>query len=227
MGAANRALVRLLTRIERSPGEPESFTGLVQVLRFCGLLRESIAAHERAIDLDPTATTSVPHTLFLNGDYPATIETYSGRTGYYLDAAAWAALGDKVHACTLLRDRLARMSLSQLMAGLMGSLLAVLEERFDDAFNCMEAMKIPQEPEALVYLARHYSFIKATDSAIKALKDATRSGFVCAPATLRSDPWFSAARAHPEFESVLAESENLAGQAHSMLRSYRVGIVKS
>ncbi len=120
MGEASRALVRLLTRIERSPGEPESFTGLVQVLRFCGLLRESIAAHERAIDLDPTATTSVPHTLFLNGDYAATIETYSGRTGYYLDAAAWAALGDKVHACTLLRDRLARMSLSRAHDGLDG-----------------------------------------------------------------------------------------------------------
>ena len=227
MGAARQALARLLTRIERSPSEPESFTGLVQVLRFRGLLRESIAAHERAIDLDPTVTTSVPHTLFLNRDYPATIETYSGRAGYYLDAAAWAALGDKVRAGTLLRDRLARMSLSGLMAGLMGSLLAVLEERFDDAFRCMEAMRITQEPEALVYLARHYSYIKATDSAIKALQRATQSGFVCAPATLRSDPWFSAVRAHPEFGSVLSESENLAGQAHSMLQRCRTGLVGS
>jgi DNA-binding winged helix-turn-helix (wHTH) protein len=218
MGAARRALARLLARIERSPGEPESFTGLVQVLRFCGLLRESIAAHERAIDLDPAVVSSVPHTLFLHGDYVASIETYGGQAGYYLDAAAWAALGDKVRASTALRDRLARMSLSGLMTGLMGSLLAVLEERFDDAFSCMEAMRIPHEPEALVYLARHYSYIKATDSAIKALKHATQSGFVCAPHTLRSDPWFSAVRAHPEFGSVLSESENLAGQARSMLQ---------
>ena len=226
MGAARHALARLLSRIERSPSEPESFVGLVQVLRFCGLLRESIAAHERAIDLDPTVMTSVPHTLFLDGAYPAAIETYSGRPGYYLDAAAWAALGDKGRATTLLRDRLARMSLSELMSGLMGSLLAALDDRFDDAFNCMEAMKIPHEPEVLVYLARHYSFIKAADSAIKALKRAAQSGFVCPPATLQSDPWLGAVRAHPEFGSVLGESENLAGQAHAMLRRCRVAIVK-
>jgi len=194
MGEARRALARLLTRIEQNPGEPESFTGLVQVLRFCGLLRESIAAHKRAIDLDPTVVTSVPHTLFLDGDYAASIETYGGRASYYLDAAAWAALGDKLRASALLGDRLARMSLSELMKGLMTFLLALLQERFDDAFHCMEAMRIPQEPEILVYLARHYSYIGSPDSSIKALKRAAQSGFVCAPGTLRSDAWLGAAR---------------------------------
>ena len=32
--------------------EPESYAGLVQALRFCGLLMKSLAAHERAIALD-------------------------------------------------------------------------------------------------------------------------------------------------------------------------------
>src|SRR5262249_37901292 len=128
-------LGRLLKRIERNPAEPESFTGLVQVFRFCGLLRESVEAHKRATDLDPTVATSVPHTLFLAGEYASCIETYSGRASYYLYAAAWAALGDKARAAMLLRERLERMSLSELIRGLMASLLAALEDRFDDAFQ--------------------------------------------------------------------------------------------
>ena len=191
---------------------------LVQVFRFCGLLRESIAAHKRAASLDPTVVTSVPHTLFLAGDYASTIETYSGRASYYLDAAAWAALGDKVRAAMLLRERLARMSLSELMKGLMSSLLALLEERFVDALHCMEGMKIPYDPEALVYLARHYSFMGSPDLAISALKRAAQSGFVCAPDTLRSDEWLKAARTHAGFGSVLTEAETLMDQAHSILQ---------
>jgi tetratricopeptide (TPR) repeat protein len=227
MGEAQRALERLLRRIERNPNEPESFTGLVQVLRFCGLLRESIKAHDRAIDLDPTVAIGVSHTLFLAGDYPATIQSYSGHAGFYLDAAAWAALGDKVRASTLLRDRLARMQLSELMHGLMASLAAALEEKFDEARRCMDAMRIPREPEVMIYLARHYSYMEASDSAIKMLKQAMQCGFVCAPETLRSDPWLSTARAHPEFGSVLADSEALVGQARSLLRDSDVSILKA
>ena len=106
----------------------------------------------------------------------------------------------------------------------MGSLLALLGERFEDAFHCMEAMRIHREPEVQVYLARHYSYIGSADSAIKALRHAARSGFVCAPDMLRSDPWLSAARAHPEFGSVLAETESLTDQAHSMLQGSSVGL---
>ena len=224
LGEARRALARLLKRIECNPGEPESFTGLVQVLRFCGLLRESIAAHKRATDLDPTAVTSVPHTYFLAGDYASTIETYSGRASYYLDAAAWAALGDKARAITLLRERLTRMSLSELMKGLMESLLALLEGRFGDAFHCMEAMRILHEPEALVYLARHYSFIGSPGSAVDALHRAAQSGFVCAPNTLRSDEWLKAARAHPGFGSVLTDAESYVDQAHLILQRSASGL---
>ena len=127
----------------------------------------------------------------------------------------------------LLRERLARMSLSELMKGLMGSLLALLEGRFGDAFHCMEAMRIPHEPEVLVYLARHYSFMGSPDLAINALKDAAQSGFVCAPDTLRSDEWLKSARTHAGFGSVLTEAEILMDQAHSILQRSTVRIMTS
>jgi hypothetical protein len=192
----------------------------VQVLRFCGLLEESVEAHRRAVDLDPTVATSVSHTLFLMGDYPAAIDSYGGRTGYYLDAAAWAAVGDTDRTARVLRDRLAQSALSELMSGLMTSLLAVVERRFDDAFRCMQAMKITCEPEALTYLARHYSYIGASNAAIDMLRRAMQSGFVCAAFTLCSDPWLEAARRDTGFASVLAEAESLAGNARSLFSTF-------
>ena len=120
------ALARLLERLQRHPGEPESLASLVQVFRFCGMLPESIDAHKRAVAMDPAVATSIAHTLFLAGQYKSAIEIYGGRAAYYLDAAAWAALGDEQRAIDLLRERLDRMSLSNLMTSLLASLLAVL-----------------------------------------------------------------------------------------------------
>jgi DNA-binding winged helix-turn-helix (wHTH) protein len=220
-GKALAALARLTERIGRNPGEPESFTGLVHVLRFCGLLEESLAAHRHAVDLDPTVSTSVAHTQFLMGDYAAAIDSYGGRAGYYLDAAAWAAVGDVARACKLLRDRLTGPPFSELMSGLMASLLAVLERRFDTAFDCMQKIRIPREPEALIYFARHYSRIGAAEDAIGTLKQAAQSGFICAPSTLRADPWLAAARQHPGFAELLAGAENLTRDARFLCPSLR------
>jgi tetratricopeptide (TPR) repeat protein len=215
LGYATRALARLRQRLERHRDEPETLVGLVQVLRFCGLPGDSLQAHARAVQVDPTVTTGIPHTLFLMGNYQATIDAYSGRTGYYLDAAAWATTGDKAHAATLLRDRLQRLTLSGQIEGLMNSLLALLEDRFDDALKIMESMVIAQEPEILVYLARHYSYMEASDLAMRTVKRAAESGFVCPPCTLEADPWLKSLRVHPQFTSLLRNAERLAGEAKS------------
>ena len=208
-GHARRALVRLRERLSRHPDEPETPAGLVQVLRFCGLLKQSVEADKRAKELDPMILTSLPHTLFLMGEYAATIDAYSGRTGYYLDAAAWAALGNKSYSAALLKERLALGALSDLMAGLMSSLLAAVEGRVNDAIECMQSMQIANEPEALIYLARHYSYIGASDLAIATFDQAIASGFVCAPSTLRDDPWLESIRTHPEFPALIRTAEKL------------------
>ncbi len=206
-GCADAAMARLLERMRKHPDEPESYTSLVQVLRYRGLLEESVEAHRHAVELDPAVTTSVAHTLFLLGDYARAIETYGGRAGYYLDAAAWAALGKRERAVVLLRERLGRMQLSRLMTALMDSLLAIVEDRGNEAVALMEGADTVREPEIQAYFARHYAYLGMGDRAMEAATRAQRSGFIYAPQTLRSDPWLSALRSHPQFESLLGGSE--------------------
>ena len=153
--------------------------------------------------------------MFLTGEYASAIEAYSGRAAYYLDAAAWAALGDLSRAIALLRDRLDRMSLSKLMTALMSSLLAVLEGRAEDAVRLMEAADTTRDPEFKIYFARHYARIGLIDSAIHDLEHAARLGFVCAPATLTSDVWLSPLGQHAKFGLLLTKVETLVEEAKS------------
>jgi DNA-binding winged helix-turn-helix (wHTH) protein len=216
-GHADDAMCRLLKRLQRHPSEPESFIGLVQVLRFRALLQQSLEAHRQAKKLDPTVVSSVAHTWFLAGEYASSIEAYSGREAYYLDAAAWAALGDRKRSIALLRERLGRMSLSKLMTALMKSLLAILQGKPKVAARLMETADTTREPEIKVYFARHYAQIGLADSAISALEQAAQSGFVCSPSTLTSDVCLSSLEKHPKFRSLLKRAETLVEDARSSL----------
>jgi DNA-binding winged helix-turn-helix (wHTH) protein len=215
MGRADEAMTRLFRRLQYHPTEAESFSSLVQVLRFRGLLAESVNAHKRAVDLDPGMTTSVAHTHFLAGKYETAIEAYSGRAGYYLDAAAWAVLDDRRQATVLLRERLRKTQFSKLITALMTSLLAVLEGKKIDAARIMEEADTSREPEILLYFARHYCHLGLLDPSIRALEIAARSGFICAPETLELDPWFGLLRKHKHFGSVLSTAHAFVEEARS------------
>lgn len=220
-GHAVEAVTRLLTRLERHPGEIESLAGLVQAFRFCGLLEESMEAHRRAIELDPTAATGVPHTLFLCGDYASAIEAYSGQGTYYVDAAALAALGDRKRAVALIRKRLTRPPLSKPLTALMSSLLAVLEGKAKEAVRIMDQSDQTRDPEILVYLARHYAKLGKLDAAITTLHRSADLGFTCAPTTLRRDPWFHSLQKHRKFASLLRDLDVSVQQARALARSFR------
>ena len=218
-GAAEQAMHRLLERLQHHPGEPESLSGLVQAFRFRGLLRESLQAHKQALEFDPAVLTSVAHTLFLSGEYASAIEAYSGRAAYYLDAVAWAALGNEQRAVEILRERLASMSLSTLLTALLASLLAVLEQRNDEAARIMRETDTTREPEIVVYFARHYAKMQQVDSAMNLLRNAERAGFICAPETLQCDDWFSALRRHSGFGALMrAACESVAATRANLVR---------
>jgi len=219
-GHAGDAMHRLFQRLERHPGEPESLAGLVQVLRFCGLLHESIQTHKRAAQMDPAAITSVAHSLFLAGDHAGAIECYGGRAAYYLDAAAWAAMGKHSRAQALLRDRLKQTPLSRLMTALMSSLLALLEGRNKAAVRLMKESDTSCDPEIQFYFARHYAKMGLVDAAFTALEAANQSGFTCAPHALKSDIWLVALQEHPKFASLLSDAESRVAHAKGIFESH-------
>ena len=67
LGRAQDAMARLLERSKAA--DPEILAGLVTTCRYCGLLEASVAAHARAVALEPPIKTSVPHTWFMQSDY--------------------------------------------------------------------------------------------------------------------------------------------------------------
>jgi DNA-binding winged helix-turn-helix (wHTH) protein len=215
-GEAPQAMERLLARLQHHGEEPESFAGLVQVLRFCGLLEESVAAHRRARMLDPALMTSISHTYFLLGEYEAAIETYGRGKGYYLDAAAWAARGDAGRAIDLLRERLAGAPLSPLMSALMGSLLAILEGRHGDACAIMSQTEILREPEVLYYLARHFAMASKSAEAVATLQNAVRAGFHPAGSMERDAVW-NDLRGSPQWQRIAAEARQAEDNARRIL----------
>ena len=221
LGDSRGAMVRLAQRVLAGGDEPESYAGLVHACRHCGLLDESITAHDRAIALDPTIVTSVPHTHFLRGHYEATIETQVvGR--YYMDAASWAALGDPARAIALLKARLEPGGLSVLISGLLASLLATLEGRYADAATIMRNADVQYEPETVFYFARHYAMLGDTSETLAMLQRARREGFT-ASYPLAHDPVFESFRSCAEFEQEIAATRRLEREARDALQQTGVG----
>jgi hypothetical protein len=181
------------------------------------LLEDSVVAHERAIALDPTVKTSVAHTHFLRGEFSRVFETYNSGAGYYLDAAAWAGLGAVDRAVDLLRTRLSQFQPGPSMSSLMVSLLAVLEDRGEDAIALMESENIIREPEGLFYLARHCGMLNAGGPAIQLVRRARLGGF-WSSCTLERDPAFDGIRNGPEFDDELREARGLERHACQVLR---------
>ncbi len=216
-GQSVAALTRLAGRLRQRGEEPETLAGLVQVLRVCGLPEASLAAHDRARALDPTVNTSVAHTHFLLGNYARVFETYPG-DGYYLDAAAWVGLGNRERALTCLRGRVGRPGLGPIMYAMMASLLAVLEQRAEDALAVVANVPAFQEPEARFYLARHCGMLSAPGPAVEMIRLARLEGFHSAIA-LEKDPAFAGVRAEPAFISEMAEARDLERRAAQVFQT--------
>jgi TolB-like protein/tetratricopeptide (TPR) repeat protein len=74
LGDAPGAMERLLKQVAHLP-DPNLYAGLVGACRFCGLLRESLAAHQQARRLDPHIPTSVTYTYWFLGEDVRAAET--------------------------------------------------------------------------------------------------------------------------------------------------------
>jgi tetratricopeptide (TPR) repeat protein len=206
-GQAERAMVRLLRRLRSHRNSPELFAGLVHACRYCGQLEASIAAHNRAVELDSRIRTSVAHTYFALGDFERALYWYGNREGVYLDLLILASSGREQECAALLSTRKHRFAM--LPAG-MHSLDAYLQ---GDRARGIEVLRrasadANNDPEMLFYLARQAARWEEIDLANEFLSRSIDAGY-WTTAAYRRDAWLSPVRKTMQFRELLARAENL------------------
>jgi serine/threonine protein kinase len=102
LGRSLNAMERLLQRSHSHRNDPNLFAGLVHACRYCGLLEASVAAHERALRLDPYVRTSVPHTYMILGAHQKALDS-CGPTDMWIRPKALLALGRQKEALEQMR----------------------------------------------------------------------------------------------------------------------------
>jgi eukaryotic-like serine/threonine-protein kinase len=204
LGRAADAIHRLVP-LTRDAANPELFAALVSPLRYCGLLEASLAAHRRAIALDPKIRTSVPYTWFLQGDY-AQVAALSLEDYPYIVGISLAEEGQKRQAISKLSALEAKVKTRMgdfaraartMLEGDTAASVAAVERIVSSDFG---------DPEGLYNLARHLARLNRVDSALDLLDRVIAAGFFCCPAMLR-DPWLEPIRATPRFTKLLEKAE--------------------
>ncbi|WP_263416502.1 winged helix-turn-helix domain-containing protein [Terriglobus albidus] len=217
LGRAADAMKRLLSRA-RDAADPELFAGLVSPLRYCGLLDASVAAHRRAIALDPKIRTSVQHTWFLQRDYQRTANGKIENDPYIvgLSMAETERRQDAIQALRSLEEKVAtRMghfarAARRLIEGDEAGSVAAVEAIVSSGFS---------DPEGLYYLTRHLAHLNQRDASLKLLERVVASGFSCHPAML-SDPWLDSIRVFPQFSGLLDEVKDRSQAAEAVFESF-------
>jgi DNA-binding winged helix-turn-helix (wHTH) protein/tetratricopeptide (TPR) repeat protein len=207
LGRATDAMVRLLGRLRRQRHEAELYAGLVHACRYCGLLDVSIAAHHRAIALDPLVATSVVQSYWMRGDVELALAESAKLSGGSLRALLLAATGRDAEAIALLKSNEARMP--QFLIRQFSVALRTLLE--GDRVACLAAIGHIEhadyaDPEGIFLLARYLARLGELPRAQAAIEASVEQGFM-AGALLESDPWLSPLRGSPGFVRVVARAE--------------------
>jgi DNA-binding winged helix-turn-helix (wHTH) protein/tetratricopeptide (TPR) repeat protein len=210
LGRAKDAMLRLLARARQQPHEAELFAGLVHACRYNGLLEASIAAHHRAIALNPLVATSAVQSYWMRGDLDTALDESARLAGGSLRAMVLAAMGRDADAIALLKTHEARMpqflirqfsiALRTLLEGDRAACLAAIDQILAADFA---------DPEGLFFLARYLARLGEIERAQQALSDVVDQGFAV-PSFMRTDPWLAPLRGTTAFERVLAS----AGRRH-------------
>ncbi|MGZ8853958.1 MAG: tetratricopeptide repeat protein, partial [Thermoanaerobaculia bacterium] len=201
LGRAPDALDRLLERLRVRPNDPELYAALLKVLRYCGLLEESLAADRRGRELDPKIGSSVVHTYIQLGRYEEALhfEDRRGDIGY-VDPLILGLLGEEARALRSIRDSLSHQTDSRLRAYL-ESLRAGIERNPEGVRIAAQKLRTVRDPEALYYTARALIHAGEIAEGLDFLEKAI-PGFSSVP-MIERDPWLEPVRADSRFQRLL------------------------
>jgi TolB-like protein/tetratricopeptide (TPR) repeat protein len=208
-GQAPQGLVRLVGEANRHGNDPELFSGLVHVCRYCGLFDEALAAHEEAKRLDPNVRTSVEQTILMMGDIDRLLT--------FDPPIIIAGADDGIRVIGLgLAGRLdeAKHKLDEMRLGTplpifrawTDYLLAWLERRPEDmSLASFAGLKIRDDPEAIFQEGWLLCDAGAHQRGIELLRLAVNKGYYVVT-TLTERRQFDALRGEPAFEALLGEA---------------------
>lgn len=203
-GRAREAMVRLLRQAAHAPGDPELYTALCHVCRYCGLLEASAAAHQAAIRLDRKIRTSVPHTWFLLRWYERVAEA-AGEGEPFIGALAFDALGRKEEALTLLRN--CQPKIAPVMRVFARAAERLIDDRAEFDLSEMRTLLLQfRDPEGLYYMSRTLARLGDTETATTGMVRAIERGYLCYP-TFASDAWLDPLRGGAEFDAALERAK--------------------
>lgn len=212
LGRAQEAMLRLVRRASSRSSDPDLFAALVPACRYCGLLRESLAAYERAKRLDPNVHTSVQHTFFMLGDYlRAAAESQrswgSGRGGGL--ALACAGHPGAASACQADAEAHENVRFRQTVLLLFEPDRALLRAAVDELIASGF-----RDAEGLFYQVIKLAHAGDLDRAVEILADSVDRGFYSYE-TFTRHAWLDPLRGRPDFTAILekAEHRHLAARA--------------
>jgi DNA-binding winged helix-turn-helix (wHTH) protein/tetratricopeptide (TPR) repeat protein len=217
LGRAKDAMARLIVRAQTA--DPELLAGLVSACRYCGLLDASVAAHKRAIGLDPRIRTSVPHAWFLQRDY-ASVVTIRIADFPYIVPVAMAELGRGAEVIPVLREL--EQKIPTRLRDFTVAARTLLEGKSAESIAAVNRIVASdfRDPEGLFYLSRHLAHLNENVPAIDLLERVVAGGFFCFPAMDR-DPWLDALRRKPAFTKLVRRAETQHQEAAAVFASQR------
>ena len=218
LGRAPDAMARLIERAHATP-DPELLVGLVSTCRYCGLLDASVAAHKRALELDPKIRTSVAHTWFMQADY-VSLATIRMEEGNYIVALALAELGRKEEALPALRE-LEPKTKTRLRDFIIAA-IALLENDVAESVAAVNRVVASEfkDPEGLYYLVRHLAHLGEAGPALQLFERVVAGGYFCYPA-MAKDPWLDSVRNEPAFIKLLRQAETQHRDAAASFKRLR------
>ncbi|MEP6636856.1 MAG: hypothetical protein ABJB97_09040, partial [Acidobacteriota bacterium] len=217
LGRAKEAVVRLLRCARTGSTSPDLFVALVLCCRFCGLLEASVAAHERARNLDPQIATSVSHTYYQLGDYASALR--------HIAVGSWGIAGMTLGTMGRTGDGLAALrKLEQSgmpgpMQAFVGAWRAMFEGNRQESLDATErCIQHYLDPEGIFYMGLIMAHLNESERALTVLSECMDRGFSSA-AVLRRNPWFDGLRSTARFNELLKRSEALLVESEEAYRS--------
>src|SRR5499427_8685872 len=201
-GMARDAMTRLIQRAQTA--DPELLAGLVTTCRYCGLLDASVAAHERAIGLEPKLKTSIIHTWAFQGAHDRVV-TFKPAEFPYLVALSMAELGHSTEALAAMRE--IEPKIPTRVRDLVTAARFLLEGKATESIAAVNHFVAEfRDPEALYYSARHLAHLNEIDAATELFDRVVSGGCFCFP-TFAGDPWLQSLRKKAAFTRALGVAE--------------------